>query len=94
MKPTTVPRSKKSVVLCDPQMVHTKRCVHLHCLRPFRMMRLVGHTSGLSAAGRLVCPHCGLPQPNLPDSVYVARALSTAEEAEFDAWLPASDHRH
>lgn len=87
-KNTLVSSKKYGSSWCGADVLHFRRCVHAACNRPFKMIRLMGQTCGLSELGKLICPHCGLQNPAESGSIYLSHALSAREEIDFISWNP------
>lgn len=64
---------------------HFKRCSAPGCDRPFQVNRFNGSSCNWTGAGTITCPHCGTSTEADADFIYLTHALSTEEEARYDA---------
>lgn len=63
----------------------TKYCPNPLCGRPFQVNRFHAGVSPSTAAGQIVCPHCGLCVAGDHASIFLTHALLPDEEVEYMA---------
>lgn len=75
------------------------RCASPACGRPFQVNQFTLRLSHSYESGKVTCPHCGTQASGEDGTVFLTHALSTKEEADFNAAQafgaeasPAADH--
>lgn len=61
------------------------RCPNPFCGRPFQVNQFSGSFASAVQRGMLTCPHCGLLLSRESESVFLTHALSSEQEAAFNA---------
>lgn len=64
------------------------RCPSPICGRPFQLNQFGSKFSIAAERGKIICPHCGLVIEGDRNSLFLTHALSTEQEAEFNAKNP------
>jgi hypothetical protein len=71
-----------------------KRCPNPICGRPFQVNQFGINLAPIVELGKVTCPHCGLLLSDDINSVFLTHALSTDEEAIFNANNPVNSIRN
>lgn len=63
------------------QIIET--CTNDLCRRPFQVNRYSKVSFSVLERGKILCPHCGLLQDGVSDSIFMTHALAAHEEVEY-----------